>query len=146
MLGQALHMPLHLQFDGIISEALGIDPASGGFRDVPGGEEQVQHTAQAGAGCPARYHGFASLLRLRLVPLPLAPTCARRAVYPPTVFISMVRDTKERELIQENQQILQARNTPVQVIKVSSAQMLPALVHGNLEKNVPPGIPAQGSA
>ncbi|KAL4428341.1 hypothetical protein ABPG75_002430 [Micractinium tetrahymenae] len=31
-----LKLPRYMKLDGVVSEALGIDPASGGFRDVPG--------------------------------------------------------------------------------------------------------------
>ncbi|EFN55356.1 hypothetical protein CHLNCDRAFT_134385 [Chlorella variabilis] len=77
-----LKLPRYMKFDGLMSEALGIDPLSGGFRDVPG-------------------------------------------VYPPTVIVSMQRDKKQRELINENREILEGRNTPVEIIKSYARQVYP---------------------
>ncbi|KAL4858871.1 Gamma-glutamyl hydrolase A [Chlorella vulgaris] len=77
-----MKLPRYMKFDGVLSEALGIDPASGGIRDVPG-------------------------------------------VYPPTIIISMVKDAKQAEVIQENRVELEARNTPVQIIKAYPRQVYP---------------------
>jgi len=42
-----------MQLDGVVSEALGIDPASGGYRDVEGGERA------GGAWHGMAWHGMA---------------------------------------------------------------------------------------
>lgn len=125
-----------VKFDGLMSEALGIDPLSGGFRDVPGGA-WAAGVVVAGwvawvgsslgtSGLPCRLLGLAcSCLSRRasdmLVPHALFPRplpALLLAVYPPTVIVSMQRDKKQRELINENREILEGRNTPVEIIKV----------------------------
>jgi hypothetical protein len=138
---------LVLQFDGVISEALGIDPSSGGIRDVPGGActaplplDALALRAGGGVGRararvraggrsaahlrppPRRSGRWAPARQLPAPPSPIAPSLAPApvlvAVYPPAVIVSMTRDEKQAAVIAGNKKELQARGTAMQIIKV----------------------------
>ena len=46
----------------------------------------------------------------------------RAADFPPTVYVSMERDVDTKERIRLNQEELEARGVPVEVVKVGAAQ------------------------
>ncbi|KAI7840034.1 hypothetical protein COHA_006240 [Chlorella ohadii] len=77
-----LKMPRYLRFDGLVSEALGVDPKSGGFDVVLG-------------------------------------------KYPPTVFVSMQRDQKQKEFIAQDVKIINKIGGPTKVVKVFSRKIYP---------------------
>ncbi|PRW44276.1 hypothetical protein C2E21_6653 [Chlorella sorokiniana] len=77
-----LKMPRYMRFDGLVSEALGVDPKSGGFDVVLG-------------------------------------------KYPPTVFISMERDAKQKEFIAQDVKIINKIGGPTKVIKVFARKIYP---------------------
>lgn len=126
-----------------MSEALGIDPASGGYRDVSGrelAEPRVPAEEPRRRSLPVHTQSFlpgllphgrmdailphaaAALIfeeqalgRPRKLPLrrPLS------AEYPPAMFFSMQRDDKQRGLIELNQEIIRTeKHAPAEIIKV----------------------------
>ena len=65
-----------------------------------------------------------------LMPLPpsppLPPASSPPADYPPTVFLSMVKDTEQAERIGKNRAILRRRGSPVEVVDVWERQVYPS--------------------
>ena len=136
------HPPRRLQFAGIVSECLGIDPDGWGLEEVRGGERRArwQTYVAATAAVTAAATAPSNLFQRLFLP-PYRPLCRsyRRlcrsfhpptphlppADYPPTVFLSMVKDPEQVERIARNQAILQRRGSPVEVLDVWERQVYP---------------------
>lgn len=114
-----------LQFQGLVAEALGVDPKSGAFDVLLDGAFCFGGwTRSRAAGCLRRLPPLCSLpppLPCHLParhPSPLSPPPPAADYYPPTVFVSMVKDEKQAGFIEADRKIIEKLGSPVEVIEV----------------------------
>jgi hypothetical protein len=107
--------------DGVMSEALAIDPAFWG-------QEEVASERAAPQGGAAPMHRQVPLNPTHIHSNTISASCAGLATtldihpaadFPPTIFCNMVKDKDQQQKYDADVRILRNRGTPVEVIEVS---------------------------